>query len=449
MTSSPTKLARIVDDLWAGGHAGVVETDSTLTVHALDVESVKKIQGAVGPLGWTAQIVDDADEVVAFESLEPDFGPFRIEIRKPIQEGILRVISLEGFRQLLTSTRDDPVWQIACAKVGFASEASTFQPWGQSEIFSPSPPTKSPRSFIRDSAEQRRAPRDVRTWLPRSEVSSQLWEEPIFQTFAQVAVPKLIFCTASEISSEDVIFVGPPKVKLATPSGDVARELGLQGFNELRLAVAWIYENSQTTEQRHGLFGAELARSVGPSETIGSLMKRCACTALDGARLAFQLSLSEIGREAIKAQGDLRKALADDTAKLVENARSVATAAGLAISTAIGLFAARAVSQTPGWVLSGISAVVSLYLIAVIGSGISYLRLQEDIRREWRKRLYQFIPEDDYQAMVEKPSKRSGTIFYIAALIGGAVAIGAFIVAFLLWKIHNPESQGLPQSIRS
>src|SRR3546814_7567291 len=58
---------------------------------------------------------------------------------------------------------------------------------------------------------------------------------------------------------------------------------------------------------------------------------------LEGSRLAFQLSQSNLSREAIKAQGDLRRAIADDMSKAAEGTRSLSGAVAVAIATAITL----------------------------------------------------------------------------------------------------------------
>src|SRR3546814_10231750 len=86
---------------------------------------------------------------------------------------------------------------------------------------------------------------------------------------------------------------------------------------------SWVYEDIASTEQRHALFAAEFARSVSREEPIGKAFWAAGRDVLEGSRLAFQLSQSNLSREAIKAQGDLRRAIADDMSKAAEGKRSL------------------------------------------------------------------------------------------------------------------------------
>src|SRR3546814_7048759 len=111
---------------------------------------------------------------------------------------------------------------------------------------------------------------------------------------------------------------------------DLVQELGLEGYRNLQSAVAWVDEDSASTEQRHALFAAEFARSVSREEPIGKAFWAAGRDVLEGSRLAFQLSQSNLSREAIKAQGDLRRAIADDMSKAAEGTRTLSGAVAVA-----------------------------------------------------------------------------------------------------------------------
>lgn len=150
---------------------------------------------------------------------------------------------------------------------------------------------------------------------------------------------------------------------------DLVRHLELQGYRNLQAAVAWVYEDRAAAEQRHALFAAEFARSVTRTEKVSGALRSAGRDILEGARLAFQLSQSDLSREAIKAQGDLRKAVADDTSKAADSARTLAGATAVAIATGIALVAARSTATTQPWVLSLVAAFVAVYLVVVAVSG--------------------------------------------------------------------------------
>src|SRR3546814_5376266 len=115
---------------------------------------------------------------------------------------------------------------------------------------------------------------------------------------------------------------------------DLVQELDLEGYRNLQAAVSWVYEDIASTEQRHALFAAEFARSVSREEPIGKAFWAAGRDVLEGSRLAFQLSQSNLSREAIKAQGDLRRAIADDMSKEAEGRSSPSGSVAVGIATA-------------------------------------------------------------------------------------------------------------------
>ncbi|RWN22731.1 MAG: hypothetical protein EOR94_03485 [Mesorhizobium sp.] len=175
-----------------------------------------------------------------------------------------------------------------------------------------------------------------------------------------------------------------------------------------------VFEDSASAEQKHALFAAEFARSVTRIETVASAFRDAGCDILDGARLAFQLSQSDLSREAIKAQADLHKSIADDTAKAAEGTRTLAGAVAVAIATAITLVAARSTATVQPWVLALVA--VAGYLIVVAGSGWAYLHLQSQLRHQWRTRFYRFVPAEDYEAMVTRPTRSAALPYHF---VGG------------------------------
>lgn len=132
----------------------------------------------------------------------------------------------------------------------------------------------------------------------------------------------------------------------------------------------------------------------------------------------------------MKVQGDLRKVVADDAAKLADNTRQVVTAVAATFATSVGLVAAKLTTSTPSWVLQAVAVIGGVYVLATVASGWIFMNVQADMRRKWRSRLYRFIPESDYEAMVIEPARRSEIMFRVTALAGAIVAILAVVVVF-------------------
>ncbi len=137
---------------------------------------------------------------------------------------------------------------------------------------------------------------------------------------------------------------------------------------------------------------------------------------------------------------DLRKAVSDEATKLSDTTRQLATAVAGALFGGIALIVARLTVPTPGAPLSVaialIGIVLALYVAAMIVTGWTFMKLQGDLRSEWRSRLYRFVPESDYQALVETPAKSAEDGFKTAAWISivmtGLLFVAFFVVAFFV-----------------
>ncbi|ESZ24344.1 hypothetical protein NKH34_28425 [Mesorhizobium sp. M1148] len=423
MTSTPIELGALLDGWVTSRWANVVETPAAVTVSRLVAANAQKLSAAVLRVGWTCDFHDEAGEPSRPEDIHDDFGPFVATIKKATDGADRRILTLAGLKQAISEPEAQGIWQIACAREGFASGTISFNPWGRGEVFAPGSPRKSPLDIVREGSELRLVPADIRKWLLRGEVTETIWSDTAFHAFAAACTPALIRSLASEVVGQgNVVFLGPPRLSMAISSDRLLEDLDLNGFRNLSAAAAWVYEDSATTEQRHALFAAEFARSVTRAEPIAGAFRDAGRDILEGSRLAFQLSQSDLSREAIKAQGDLRKSIADDTAKAAEGTRTLAGAVSVAIATAITLVAARSTGTVQPWVLALVATVVAGYLLVVAGSGWAYLHLQNQLRLQWRNRFYRFVPAEDYDAMVTRPMQSAARPYHFVGLIAVLIA---------------------------
>lgn len=425
---TPIELGALLDGWTDEGRVRLVETAAALTISRLTADTVRELAVAAEGLGWPLQLHDAAGEATDVVGLDDELGPFVGTLNKPAEGADRRVLTTVGFAQALAEVTEG-VWQVACIRTPFVSGTASFNPWGQADVFAPSSETKSPLELVREASEIRSVPTDARKWLLRGSISEGVWRDRGFQVFAQASFRPLVCSLASEVLGQtSVIFAGPPRLNMAIDDAELAQGLQLSGYRRLQAAVAWVYEDRSTAEQRHALFAAEFARSITRSEQLGAAIRSAGHDILEGARLAFQLSQSDLSREAIKAQGDLRKAIADDTSKAAESARTLAGAIAVAIATGITLVAARSTSTTEPWVLSLVAGVVAVYLLVVAGTGWSHLALQSQLRGQWRARFYRFVPADDYKAMVTDPARAAELPYH---LIGAVSVIVSLVLAGL------------------
>lgn len=429
MRLAPIELGALIDSWVASDRVGVSETASAVTVSRLDAALTLELLAVTHQLGWDCDVDDAAGEFVQGGDIEDDLGPFVATILKDVEGSDRRLLTRIGLRQALDVEIVGGVWQVACAQVSFVTGMTSFHPWGGGDVFSPATEAKSPLNIVREASETRLVPADIRKWLIRGDMTDALWRDAGFQTFALASAPMLVRSLASEVvGQESVIFSGPPRLNLALHGDRLVEDLDFDGYRNLQAGVAWVYEDASSAEQRHALFAAEFSRSIVRGELVGVAFRAAGHDILEGARLAFQLSQSDLSRESIKAQGDLRKAIADDTAKAAEITRTLSGAVAVAIATGITLIAARSAGTTDHWVLSSVAIVVAIYLIVVAVSGGAHLRLQKELRSQWRHRLYRFVPNEDYEAMVTRPAQSAERPYYFVATV-------AVLVAFMLFGV--------------
>jgi hypothetical protein len=158
--------------------------------------------------------------------------------------------------------------------------------------------------------------------------------------------------------------------------------------------------------------------------------------ALEGARIAYQFGVTEQSKDTLKALSDLRKAVSDEAAKLSETTRSLGAAVVGAVFGNIALIVARltlpANAQFVGAAAVLLGLVLTIYVGATIGSGVQFLRIQRDLRRDWKDRLYRFLSTEEYQAMVNRPAERAERSFKIAAWCGGGMCLGLLLAVFFI-----------------
>lgn len=294
MTSSLKALAVAVDELAAKGLVAPSETARALTIAGVSSLDLSTLRSLLSDLRWPFDVVDAAGERADEGSLTPDYEPFIVTLDKPDQSGTLQVMTLEGFRSFLLQERHESVWEVVRLDASFSSMAVNFLPWRSSGIFAPAQLTKSPRDLVRDQSIPPRAPVDVRNWIVRALPSEQLWEDEVFKVFADLSSQSLMRALAGEIKQDgSLVFRGPPRAHLEAPQQGSVKQMGLAGYKSLVAAASWVYENGVEAEQRHGLFVAEFGRTHPIEKRAAVAFSQNAANVLEGARLAYQLSLSE------------------------------------------------------------------------------------------------------------------------------------------------------------
>lgn len=425
-------LAEAIDRLVEAKQAYIAESESAATVSALSPTHASELLIACESLGWGAELFDRADELWA--SAEPpdiNFAPFRLVIHKPTAPAnTLRLLSNHAFAQWLARGHVAPRWYVARFAGPLVTGTRIIQSWDGIQEPAEQAPTKSPRTLVKEFGNIRRVPEDVRCWLTSS-LSAEFFAQSATQVWVHAASTALMSCLPDELDADSgaLKFRGPPRLTL--PGFEATDALDHETFNILLDVARWVFEHERESEIRHILLAAELARSGAATEGAPAFLSQHLAHAWESAQIAYQMALAETGRDTLKALSDLRKDVTEETNKLSDISRQLIGSVAAAVATGIGLIAARVAANAPAGLIAVVMLVVALYIAMVIFSGVQFMRLQRQLRVDWQPRLYRFLPEAEYDRMVEAPTKKAEHSFTCAAWLGGA-AVAALTVTCIL-----------------
>lgn len=436
---SPITFAEAIDALASAGRAFVAEGEGSVTVSGLSTPDAAALRAQAGALGWPRELFDREQQAWAAEAApDPDFAPFRLVVRKPdAPADTLRLLTDTAFADWLQRGHAATRWQVARLTGVIATQARTFGPW-DAQLPAPAqpPPGKSPRALVREYGAQRLVPGDLRPWLAEP-LAQELFATPTAQVWARAAATALTLSLGDELDPHDgaIRFRGPPRLQLPAPlpDWDVAATLGDAGFQSLQDAARWVFENEREAEMRHILLATELARSGADAADTPRFLREHLAGALEGAQIAYQVTLADASRDTLRLLADLRKAVIEETGKLSDLNRQLMASVASALALGIGLVAARVMASAPPLLVAAVMAVVAVYVLVVIVSGFQFIGLQRQLRAEWQPRLYRFLSLPDYARMVSGPAARAERAFLWTAILGGGAVLALTLVC--VWPL--------------
>ena len=289
---------------------------------------------------------------------------------------------------------------------------------------------KSPRDLARSIGVVSPLPQDIRPFL-LSITKNPSWGDLAFGAWVLAAFRAVAYSIAAEVEVDKLTFIGPPRLTIDVDESWSADDLGSAGFMALQEAARWIYELDRESEVRHRLFTHEFARVAERGHGLAKVLAESCALALDGARITYQYGLHEQSKDAIKSLGELRKAVADETAKIAETARQLALSTAGALFYGLGLIAGKITTSISPWVLDAMGALGALYLAAIIGTNARFLSQQRALRATWRQKLYRYLTAPEYKDLVTTPVSSAefslSAVLWSAALLGGLMLVCVFL----------------------
>lgn len=441
MTASSLRtLASALDSLVADG-SFVNETADGIIVSELSATLAREVSEGFARVAWQCAVFDGAGTEAEPDDIDDDFGLYRVTAQKPPQRADeILLLTASGFRDWLAGPAQANIVVVVGLDEVIATEGTQFVPVEASAAGVANIVTlRSPRTLVREYDAQRVVPQSVGRWLL---LDSEIWHESNrFHLWAEHASRAILLSLANEIGQNAgaLVFKGPPRLVLPMPAGnaELVADLGRQGFRDLQAAGRWVYELEREAETRHTLFATELARTGGNQADTIRCVKENISFALEGAKIAYQMSLAKVSADNLKALADLRKAVTDETGKITDATRQVVAAVASAFVIGIGLIAARVAANAPSFLIVAVMAIVCAYISIVIYSGHNFASLQRELRDVWRNQIYRFLSEDEYNKLVVSPSEKAEKILRVISWIGGISVAFTFLVAVVVALIDG------------
>lgn len=332
--------------------------------------------------------------------------------------GILRLFTLEGWRTFLLQDsklcRYKHIYGLFITE-GFQTISWYVHPWKEIQPLSAGDATaitkpSVTKSIIKCYSTTFLPPDAIAPWI--LETCSEKTDEAI-KIWKLLGCRELLKCFANELFFADEMMVGlagkPPR-KIAFGDETAA----LPAFDIIQEAAKWIFLEGNETELKHTFLSSELAREW-PSDLnfCEGVMLRLS-SALESARLMYKAHIRTGGKDTMKSLGDLRKTLAEDTQKIIQQSRDLSSSLwkdmALVISVLVIRYSLDAVKSVG---LQNIYALVfcaiAVYIVISYGMSVYINRqtisLLERVRTTWRTKLYGFLDEQDYQELARKPVK--------------------------------------------
>jgi hypothetical protein len=446
-------LAELLDTLAREHGVLINEAPACLVASALDVDCARKLAIAVGQLQWSYQLVDSANNAFTLARLDDDFAPYRLTLHKvlPRNDGALYLLSATGFSDMLERGNGADHWRLARLKRAFITLGRAYGNWDETLAFDKAAATRSPRALVRETAVNRRVPEDVRFWLldERSEVDLA---DPLHGIWAAKAFDALARSVANELEADNgaLVFRGPPTLQLdgtRSPSTDL-RTLGIEGFNQLQTAARWVYEWSREAELRHAMLSTEIARSGRETSNAATYFATHLDNALEGAKVVYQLHLSDLTLDTLNALSTLRGNVSDDAARTTESTQQALTKVAAALGVGLTVIATRIGNDISPWLVLLAMAVACVYCLLELLAGWRLIRIRRSAREAWHPRLYRFLPSADYRKMVIKPAQRSERVYLWATGIGFALVVMLSLV-MVIWSFYGAAEENFGAQTKS
>ncbi|WP_211287864.1 hypothetical protein [Xanthomonas prunicola] len=429
---SPRPLAHFVDQLTVRPGISLSEsTEASVTINGASAADAVTLAALLTSLNWDVKVVDDAEYDVPLHALHAGLEPYAITFQKPLFNDGIGFVTTKAFHDwLLINPKAEGVVRVASSTVCFCTMGFVVCSWDEVGSSKVREGVKSPRDLVRSIGTVNPLPQDIRPFL-LTDSKNLPWGDLAFDAWMLAACRATSYSVAAEVEVSKVTFTGPPRLDLDLNEGRFLDDLGSVGFLALQAAALWIYELDRESEVRHRIFTHEFARIAERGRGLGKALAESCALALDGAKITYQYGLHEQSKDAIKGLGELRKSVVEDTAKTTEAARQLALSAAGALFYSLGLIAGKITTSISPLLLDAMGILGILYLGSIIGINFRFLSQQRVLRDTWRRKLYRYLTESEYNDLVGVPVRSAELSLCVALFASSFLGLVMFICVIL------------------
>ena len=453
--TSAKRIRELVDILVASGGTSTERLDRldlTGRPSQAELAAWAEVAAALPILGVTSVSAMDAlgDEIDL--AAAPGGEEIRFQVGKTVSATTAFCLTVDGVRTAFADFEASPLFRqvwVACDFASFRTESCRVDPWDDEacEVAAADNELRvqDPRRLVKDFV-GKRVPKSV---FPHLLASDKPAASAVFDAWQALAVPRLLHSLVNEVVATDIeqlIITGTRPRKIDC---DVAPPYSQELFEAATDAARWVYGSGRDVDTRFTLFTYELSREWPEGVSFKGGFAIRGELALEAAQTAFSAHVRETSKDTLKSLGDLRKTLSEEVTKVVSQTRDllgtmwrdfmVAATAFLGRTALLGADKPLNNSGPLKALLCGAAVYLVFSLLLSLRTNGEFMRIAEASRADWRRKLYGFLNDEDFQKLSDAPLKQS-TQEYKRAV---RWVIGAYLVVIgsLLWSAWGADAK--------
>jgi len=392
---------------------------------------------------------DDSPEITLNSVVDLRNRPLRVAVIKRQNANVASFYTVSGLAHAIyTDDICDGVSEIRVASEfePFQTFATVVRPWPHNVVEPWIAPIRDsgfdrPRSLARSSGAV--IPPRVRPYI--LEEYNVTAASTVLTKFADATASRLAMCLCSEVWPFEENGTALKAILKGTKTASAVVET--EGMRipaaAIHCAARWVFEQENEAEVRHTLLAAELARQWQQEKGFYASLEEVIVNALESAHSAYRVYIGKVSAESLRALGEVRKALTEETTRIAELASRLqgnlwrflaagTTAATLRVA-ALVLDRDKAALLTTRVLLFGVAGISAVAIGMLAWLSWRELLTASRLAARWRRHLEAVLAPSEIEELSARPINEARCAFKTVMcvvlgtgllLVGGLVALG-------------------------